>query len=110
MKSNWAKITEDMAMHYGCNSPKGQALVTLSQLCKKADAGVVEYIDGKIGIRGAIPSCIENGADFTQESMRGRLGGLASAHPEQCRALTTHDLNSFEIKSIGALVTEIRMS
>lgn len=112
MKTKWAEIAEDMAMHYGCTSSKGEALVTLSQICKKADEGVVEYIErgGKIGIKGAIPSCIENGLDFSQESMRGRLSCLGSLYPEKCHALITHDLNSFEIVSIGELITEIRMS
>lgn len=64
---NWARLTEDMAMQYGCSSSKGQALVTISQLCKQADAGICEYsnVGGKIGIYGSIPSCIENGSDFS---------------------------------------------
>lgn len=112
MAKNWARLTEDMAMQYGCSSSKGQALVTISQLCKQADAGICEYskVGGKVGIYGSIPSCIENGSDFSQGAMRGRLVGLASAYPGLCVALTTHDLNSFSIPSIGALITEIRMA
>lgn len=112
MENNWARLTEEMAMQYGCSSSKGQALVTISQLCKKADEGICEYskVGDKIGIYGSIPSCIENGSDFSQEAMCGRLVGLSSAYPGLCIALTTHDLNSFNIPSIGALITEIRMA
>jgi len=113
MKSNWAKITEEMAMHYGCTTYKGVRLISLSQLCVAADRGDrgVEYTDyGKIGLIGAIPSCIENGSDFCQEAMRDRLCGFSSLYPNLCYAKITHDLNSFEIPSIGDLVTEIRMS
>ena len=116
----WTTITDEMAAHYGYTTQKGSALHTLSMLCEKADEdGSVRYEDnsarqglvcGKIGLIGQIPSCIEHGTDFTQEEMGGRLCGLEAAYPGYCYALTTHDLNSFNIASIGDLVTEIRMS
>lgn len=113
MKSNWAKITEEMTMQYGTQTPKGQMMPTVNQLriaADRGDRGVSYTNNSKIGLIGAIPSCIENGSDFSQEAMRGRLTGLDAVLPELCRALVTHDLNSFDIPSIGELITEIRMS
>lgn len=97
-------------MNYGTKTAKGEMLITISQLCVAADRGDrgVSYTD--LGMKGLIPSCIENGADFSQDNMRGRVGGLASVFPCQCHSLTTHDLNSFDIPKIGELITEIRMS
>ena len=109
---NWVNITSAMALTYGTKSAKGEALTTLCQLCKKADLKEdVTYFEtaGKVGIKGSIPSCMENGSDFCQEAMRGRLKGLETRYPDLCRALITHDLNVFEIESIGALITAIRL-
>lgn len=108
---NWTQITNEMAASYGRATDRGHMLTVISLLCHAADMGEVEYTRiENIGLAGTIPSCIENGTDFSQEGMRSNLRGLAARFPGLCHTLTTHDLNSFQIPSIGNLVTEIRMS
>lgn len=108
---NWTQITNEMAASYGRTTERGHMLTVISLLCHAADRGEIEYTRlESVGLTGTIPSCIEAGTDFSQEGMRSNLRGLAARFPEHCHTLTTHDLNSFKIPSIGNLVTEIRMS
>ena len=98
---SWTEITKKLAKDYGATN-KGRMLEAIGFLCDRADDcnGVrYEKTNNKIGITGQLPLKI---ADI--------MRGMHALFNEKCYVLTTHDLNSFSIPSIGELVTEIRLS
>ena len=70
----------------------------LSELIESSE--VIENIDGKISMFTKL---------WTQDSMNKAFGLANWDQYENCNALITHDLNTFEVWDLGGLISKLRL-